>query len=377
MKKKLIFALAFCSFLGINKVQAQPADPNFNDDKFYECIVSNYDSENGTTFTKNDNLTEQGADYNTIEHLTCKDAEITDLTGIEKFPSLRTLDLTNNNIENIDLSKNVILEEVYLDNNNIKELDLSNNTQIDTVQAENNKIEKIILPDSVENLKISNNPLLNDIKFSSIGENLTISDYIRIPNEFKITYIIEDNGIAMYDETAGKISAKKEGTTLAQLTIKNGNNIAFAPSNSKITVTNECPYQATGARRYIVILETNGGNEIENISKSITFGKELSEEKLEIPTPTKEGYKFIGWYKDAELNNKIDVKTYEDIKDLENTNEKVCSNDYIVKLYAKWDKEVDNPKTGIKTSLILDSGIIIISGIAYLIIRKKNKYNKI
>ena len=60
-----------------------------------------------------------------------------------------------------------------------------------------------------------------------------------------------------------------------------------------------------------------------------------------------------------------------------NTNEDDCSNEIIVKIYAKWEENIENPKTGIKTSLILDGGIILISAIAYIIITKKNKYNKI
>ena len=56
-----------------------------------------------------------------------------------------------------------------------------------------------------------------------------------------------------------------------------------------------------------------------------------------------------------------------DIENLENINEDECSRDLIVRLYAKWDKAVENPKTGVASygtvgllSLITIGGIYIL-----------------
>lgn len=62
--------------------------------------------------------------------------------------------------------------------------------------------------------------------------------------------------------------------------------------------------------------ETNGGNAIEPI---------ITEEKITLQTPTKEGYIFDGWYENKELTIKIITNMYFNKED--------------VTLYAKWLKD--------------------------------------
>ncbi len=71
------------------------------------------------------------------------------------------------------------------------------------------------------------------------------------------------------------------------------------------------------AKKITITYETNGGSVIENI--------EVEEGSyIYIPSsPTKEGYKFIGWYKDAKLTNEIDYY------------QKVSEN---ITIYAKWEE---------------------------------------
>ncbi|MDD3397828.1 MAG: InlB B-repeat-containing protein, partial [Clostridia bacterium] len=55
---------------------------------------------------------------------------------------------------------------------------------------------------------------------------------------------------------------------------------------------------------YTVSFNTNEGNEIEEID--IEYGEDL--ESL-LPTPTKAGYVFAGWYTDADLTEEFDAET--------------------------------------------------------------------
>jgi len=57
-----------------------------------------------------------------------------------------------------------------------------------------------------------------------------------------------------------------------------------------------------------------------------------------LPTPTKEGYTFEGWYKDEALNTKVEAINFNEISQLENENTEECSSDFIVTLHAKWVK---------------------------------------
>jgi len=246
-----------------------------------------------------------------------------------------------------------------------------------------------VLANYIPTLKLDGNNFMKNIQLSlKNNDKVNIKDYLLFDNigattdRITVEYNIQDETIA--ENNSGKITAKKVGTTAAQLIIKNGNEIIYAPTivgefptNSTINVTDVCMPILTGARRYTVKLETNGGTELEDISEAFNFSINLKDVKIELPTPTKKGYKFVGWYTDKDFSKEAKISTYEDITQLENTNEDECSNEIIVKIYAKWEENIENPKTGIKTSLILDGGIILISAIAYIIITKKNKYNKI
>lgn len=69
-----------------------------------------------------------------------------------------------------------------------------------------------------------------------------------------------------------------------------------------------------------VIFESNGGSSVEDFTK-VSIGSKILPPK----PPTKQGFDFVGWYKDSECNYKWDFE-----------NDKVEEN---TKLYAKWKKQ--------------------------------------
>ena len=388
MKKRIIMTLALCSLLATNKVQAKPINTAFTDDNFYKCVIENYNSENGQAKGTDYNITNQ--DLETIEHLVCPNENIEDITGIDKMPLLQTIDLSNNKITSIApllKQENSIIEKLNLSNNNIEWLYITNLKGLNELDISNNNMEHITLSNYINTLKLDGNNFMKNIYINlKNGSSVNIGDYVLFDNidatdkRITVEYTIKDNTIAE-KSGVGTITAKKDGITQATLIIKNGEEVIYGPTenneetNSTITVSNSCMPLATGARRYTVSFETNGGKELENIGTAIMFGIDPKEEKLELPTPTKEGYKFIGWYTDKDLKNKANIKSYGDIVDLENINEDECSTELIVRLYAKWDKEVENPKTGVKSYTVL--GLLTIIALSGTYIIYKNKTNKI
>lgn len=86
---------------------------------------------------------------------------------------------------------------------------------------------------------------------------------------------------------------------------------------------------AGGTTTYTVKFETNGGSEVEN-------QKVKSNNKVTKPEdPTREGYKFVGWFVDEELESAYDFDT------------KVTKS---FTLYAKWEEEYKNPFVDVKRS---------------------------
>ena len=64
--------------------------------------------------------------------------DISDLTGIEDFLSLRSLHVQGNQLTNIDLSNNTDLKILYVDGNQLTQLDISNNLLIELLHVFNN-----------------------------------------------------------------------------------------------------------------------------------------------------------------------------------------------------------------------------------------------
>jgi Leucine-rich repeat (LRR) protein len=74
---------------------------------------------------------------------------ITDLTGIEAFTSITSLDCSDNQISNLDLSSNTALTEVICSSNLISNLNVSTNSQLQHLLCSNNQLITIDLSDLV------------------------------------------------------------------------------------------------------------------------------------------------------------------------------------------------------------------------------------
>ena len=86
---------------------------------------------------------------------------IKDLTGIEAFVALENLDISQNELTVLDISKNKNLKVLDVSKNMITELDVSNNSAIETLVVTENKISSLNLVDNnnLKNITIDNNPI--------------------------------------------------------------------------------------------------------------------------------------------------------------------------------------------------------------------------
>lgn len=69
--------------------------------------------------------------------------EITDLTGLQDFTSLKQLSCYSNKLTSIDLSKNLALTGITCRDNPITSLDVSNNTLLEYISCSNNKLTSL------------------------------------------------------------------------------------------------------------------------------------------------------------------------------------------------------------------------------------------
>lgn len=146
-------------------------DSNFED----ELILLNIDldGKNGKVLTSS---------IAGVKDLNVQISEIKDLTGIQGFAALETLNCQFNSISTLDLSKNLKLIELYAHGNLLTALDLSSNKVLTSVMCNKNQIE---------NLDLSQNPNLiyieaqeNNLKTINLknGNNINFTSALMFKN---------------------------------------------------------------------------------------------------------------------------------------------------------------------------------------------------
>ncbi len=117
--------------------------------------------------------------------------DISDLTGIEDFLSLRSLHVQGNQLTSIDLSNNTDLKIFYVDDNQLTQLDLSNNPMIEALHVFNNPgLECINVYDinQANNWSTTHAQLDNNQYFS---ESCMLTDVPEIEQYRKLVKIID------------------------------------------------------------------------------------------------------------------------------------------------------------------------------------------
>lgn len=127
--------------------------------------------------------------------------EIQDLTGIEDFIALKHLDVWQNQLTSIDVSKNLNLTWFSFSVNQISSIDISNNTKLDTLTGRTNQLTSLdiskntnlkllsVLQNQLTSLDISKNNALTWLKcFDNQLTNLDVSH-----NPALITLITSNN----------------------------------------------------------------------------------------------------------------------------------------------------------------------------------------
>lgn len=110
----LVTSLIIFSFIFIKTTYSNEASPDqrFPDKNFYNCVASSVDATGiNTDGTIND------SNLNQLSSLSCQEKNITSAKGIELMPNLTYLNLNENELTELDVTKNVKLKELDLYDN--------------------------------------------------------------------------------------------------------------------------------------------------------------------------------------------------------------------------------------------------------------------
>lgn len=153
------------------------------------------------------------ADIETVAQVIVNDKNISNLTGIQDFSALIELNATNNQISNIDLSKNVLLEKLFIANNQLSNLDVSKNIKLKNIDAGENNLAAIDVH------------LLTELESLSVYKN-QLTTINLISNTKLIAFIANDNQLKYVDirENTALFWLDLDDNLLEDLMLKNENN---------------------------------------------------------------------------------------------------------------------------------------------------------
>ena len=145
--KKTLRSLAIIAFATLASCSSDD-DTNTNVDqsqyvKFNDAIFKQALIDNSAINTNNDEeISYQEAELAT-ERLSLENLGIEDLTGIEAFINIKTLSAFNNQLTQVDLSKNTKLKQILLENNKLVALDISMLPEVDDLKVHTNNLNSL------------------------------------------------------------------------------------------------------------------------------------------------------------------------------------------------------------------------------------------
>ena len=82
-------------------------------------------------------------DVDAVDFLSCEGEQIRSLDGIEYFPNLETLDCSDNELTQLDLSRIPALSELYCTDNQLTSLDLSGLEQLRVLYCSRKQLSEL------------------------------------------------------------------------------------------------------------------------------------------------------------------------------------------------------------------------------------------
>ena len=281
-----------------------------------------------------------------LQKLECSENQLTSL-DISKNTALKELYCAANKLTSLDVSKNTALENLYCSRNQLTSLDVSKNTTLKELDCAENQLTSLDISknpalvtlacsmNQLTNLDLSENPALvnlfctrNHLTNLDLSKNTALVNLFCYNQTYDVKVKISDMKIP-YADFPGSFDITKA----TRIVGANSDFIVDATKPSIVTynyktgynpkyfnVTLNITYDA-----YTVTFNTNGGSAVS--PQIIKTGEHAT-----IPTaPTKDGYTFAGWYKDAGLTTPFNFAT-------ETINADIT-------LYAKWTQNAPTSYT--------------------------------
>ena len=145
---------------------------------------------------------------NSVNKLTTLDLSssfITDLTGIQDFVALKTLDCYNNKLTTLDVSKNISLTSLSFDTNQLTTIDIAANIALTNLRCNSNKLTSLDVSknEALTNLSCS----FNQIPSLDVSKNLNLASLNCNYNQISTLTISKNLGLKSLSCYSNKLTA--------------------------------------------------------------------------------------------------------------------------------------------------------------------------
>lgn len=191
-----------------------------------------------------------------VTYIDCSNQGIKNLTGIELFPNLKTLECYNNQLTNLDVSKNVGLVRLVCYNNKLQKLDVRNNTKLTHLDCDDNplgtldvskntELEVLLCHNtSLKALDVSSNVKLLDLICSGnalttldVSKNTALQQLTCYTNQLSTLDVTKNTGLLyLYcgDNPLGTLDVSKNTELLELYCEKSGLSTLDISNNTKL-----------------------------------------------------------------------------------------------------------------------------------------------
>lgn len=169
---KTIFFILIMSILTMKESAKNITIPDQN---FKSYLVRNFDkNQDGEISLK---------EVEKVVKIDCRSLNIRSLKGLQAFKNLEKLDARNNELKNIDLSKNITLLFLLLDSNKLSELNVYNNTALKLLSCNSNKLKRLDISKSKDLILLSCSE--NELAFLDVTQNTKLIELFCVKNNLK------------------------------------------------------------------------------------------------------------------------------------------------------------------------------------------------
>jgi len=188
-----------------------------------------------------------------IENLDVSGANISDVTGIESFVNLITLNCSNNSIANLPLFNSKGLTQLNASLNNIATIDLNQNTALTTLDISYNKLSELTISSAkVFNTLIANNNLISLINLNDLTNLIDLDISFNLMTQVDATGLGQLGTVNLSDNQLIELDMRNGANTIiTNFDAKNNNLVCIGVDDTTADFSNwdkdsTTLYSATG-----------------------------------------------------------------------------------------------------------------------------------